>query len=173
MILDYQSSQQVMVRKLPGDLYECRGVLEDSLFGAEVTLILKPPALEIVAADYQVRRSFSPPPDALTAGFKKLIGVRAGQGLTRIVRGLIGDDAGSERLAALVLDAIDGLILSFTTIPLRPALAELGISNPDAAGLDLNPKVMGREHVELMAGRNPRLKDSCIAFNLANETGRA
>ena len=164
MILDYQSNQQVTVRQSGPDSFECRGRLDDTLFGAEVVLTIKVPALDIAAAEFEIKRSFTPLPEELKENFQKLVGVRTGQGLTRIVRGLVGGPQGSDRLAALVMDTAEGLILSFTTGPLRPALAELGQDNPLEEDRELNPKVMGREHIDLMATQNPRMKDSCIAF---------
>ena len=117
MILDYQSNQQVTVRQIATDRFECRGLLEDSLFGAEVKLEIKIPSLEITSADYSVNRSFLPVPEKLNENFKKLEGVRTGQGLTRIVKGLVGGPEGSDRLAGLVMDTAEGIILAFTKGP--------------------------------------------------------
>lgn len=169
MILEYQSGQQVIVRPLSGDCYECRGVLEDSLFGAEVILEIGVPGLDIRAAEYTIRRAFIPPSDELKANFGKLVGVRAGQGLTRIVRGLIGGPAGSDRLAALVMDTAEAIILSFTKGPLRAAMSGSGVPTPHEEDRGLNPKVMGLEHIKLMSQQNPRMKDSCIAFHITGE----
>ncbi len=166
MILDYQSGQQVLVRQLSGDLYECRGLLEDTLFSAEVVLRIGVPGFDIREADFTIKRCFAPPPENLKENFPKLIGVRAGQGLTRIVKGLIGGPEGSSRLAQLVLDTAEGLILSFTTIPLRAAMSGSGIPNPDPDEIRLNPRIMDIEHIRIMGEQNPRLKDSCIAFRL-------
>jgi hypothetical protein len=164
MILDHQSCQNVTVQAVGPGRFECRGRVDDSLFSAEVVLLIKTPTLEIEDATHRITWSLLPPAEGLADRFAKLKGVRAGQGLTRIVRGVIGGEDGSDRLADLVMDTAEGLILYFTKGPLGSALADMGIPNPYPVGRTLNPKVMGPEHVKMMAAANPRMKDSCVAF---------
>jgi len=139
---------------------------DDDLFSAELALEVKAPALDIRSARLDVKR------DALNAARNldqvagKLLGVRVGPGMTKIVRGVVGGPQGSDRMAELVLESMEMLINAITVPEIRKAIEKAGVSlerNVGTSGIDLNDRVMGEKMVGLMS-ENPRLKDSCAAF---------
>ena len=77
--------------------------------------------------------------------------MRVGPGITRAIRDLIGGANGCNRLADLVFECFDAVILRFTA-------EEIG-SRKKPASFEEEIKWQ-KEYL----GRNPRLADSCIAF---------
>jgi len=139
---------------------------EDDLFSAEVVLDVKSPALDIRQAKVEVKRDVLGLVQDLSTATDKLIGVRVGPGMTKIVRAVLGGENGSNRLAELVLDSMEMLINAITVPELRKANEMAGVpfkSESDGPKVYLNDRVIGEEMVRLMAG-NPRMKDSCAAF---------
>jgi hypothetical protein len=139
---------------------------EDDLFSAEVVLDVKSPALDIRLAMVEVKRDVLGLVQDLSTATDKLIGVRVGPGMTKIVRAVLGGENGSNRLAELVLDSMEMLINAITVPELRKANEMAGVpfkSESDGPKVYLNDRVIGEEMVRLMAG-NPRMKDSCAAF---------
>jgi len=140
--------------------------LDDDLLAARVVLEIKLPALEIRSAVIEVTRDDLAAIPDMTQGQENLIGVRVGPGMTKIVRAVVGGENGSDRMAELVLEAMEMLVNALTVPELRKAAHLAGQpSNYDKDGpkVRLNDTVIGEEHVRVMAD-NPRLKDSCAAF---------
>jgi hypothetical protein len=139
---------------------------EDDLFSAEVVLDVKSPALDIRQAKVEVKRDVLGLVQDLSTATDKLIGVRVGPGMTKIVRAVLGGENGSNRLAELVLDSMEMLVNAITVPELKKANELGGVSfrsESDGPKVYLNDRVIGEEIVRLMAG-NPRMKDSCAAF---------
>ena len=139
---------------------------EDDLFSAEVVLDVKSPALDIRQAKVEVKRDVLGLVQDLSTATDKLIGVRVGPGMTKIVRDVLGGENGSNRLAELVLDSMEMLVNAITVPELKKANEMAGVpfkSESDGPKVYLNDRVIGEEMVRLMAG-NPRMKDSCAAF---------
>ena len=166
MILDYQMNSQTTVETIEEGLWQIVDRNEDNLFGAEVLLHIQVPALEIKKAEFKILRDeLGMLPDITTAS-EKLVGVRVGPGMTKIIRGLIGSEVGSPRLAELVLEAMEMLINAITVPELRKAThiaGESGTFPQDGPKVILNDVVIGGDQAKRMA-ENPRLKDSCVAF---------
>jgi hypothetical protein len=124
--------------------------LTDDLLGAEINLKVQPPDLEILDAKADLERLV---PDAwLSASelIKKVVGVRVGPGLRKIVRGLLGGPKGCPVLVDAVLESSNAVILHFT----RP-------------GLQMVDRLKDEEKLAItreMLKNNPRLVGSCIAF---------
>jgi len=139
---------------------------DDNLFSAELVLDVKTPALDIRAARMEVKRDVLGVTPDLSAAMEKLVGVRVGPGMTKIVRGIIGQEGGSPRMAELLLEAMEMLVNAMTVPQLRNAMEAAGEAlrhKTDGPKVYLNDVTMGDQHVALMA-ENPRMKDSCIAF---------
>jgi len=124
--------------------------LTDDLLKAEVDLKVRPPDLEIVAAEARLERlplkEWSSAPELI----KKVEGVRVGPGLRKIVSGLLGGPEGCPVLVHAVLEASNAVILHFT----RP-------------GIQLGEKLEGDALIaatRAMLESNPRLIRSCVAF---------
>jgi len=124
--------------------------LTDDLLRAEINLKVQPPDLEILDAKADLERLV---PDAwLSASelIKKVVGVRVGPGLRKIVRGLLGGPKGCPVLVDAVLESSNAVILHFT----RP-------------GLQMVDRLKDEEKLAItreMLKNNPRLVGSCIAF---------
>jgi hypothetical protein len=166
VILDFQTNHLVTVERLDPSLWRIVGRVEDNVFCAEVVLDVKLPMLDIRKAEVKIPRDELGLVPDLSGAAAKLVGVRVGQGMTKIVRGLVGGPAGSDRVAELVLDAMEMLVNALTLPELKKAMETTGQSfsrdKSDPAVL-LTDVVLGDEAVRTMAA-NPRLKDSCVAF---------
>ncbi|MEW6531328.1 MAG: hypothetical protein AB1473_10850 [Thermodesulfobacteriota bacterium] len=166
MILDYQTNSITTVQPLVQGLWRVTTRTDDTLFSAEVTLDIMAPALDIRNARLEVKRDTLGLTLDLSKASEKLVGVRVGPGMTKIVRGLIGAEAGSSRVAELVLEAMEMLVNALTVPELKKATQAVGkdIAFPnDGPKVFLNDRVIGTEQATLMAA-NPRLKDSCVVF---------
>lgn len=166
MILDYQTNQLTTVEEVSRGVWRVIARTDDDLFSASLILDIRTPALDIQAARFEiVRDELGLVPD-LSPAMAKLVGVRVGPGMTKIVRAVVRDEGGSERGADTVLDAMEMLINALTVAQLRKATHAAGqpvTLEGDGPKVRLNNVLLGEEQIKLMAG-NPRLKDSCVAF---------
>jgi len=166
LIVDFQMNNLTTVEMIAQGSWRVISRSEDDLFSAEVVLDVKSPALDIRQAKVEVKRDVLGLVQDLSTATDKLIGVRVGPGMTKIVRAVLGGENGSNRLAELVLDSMEMLINAITVPELRKANEMAGVpfkSESDGPKVYLNDRVIGEEMVRLMAG-NPRMKDSCAAF---------
>jgi hypothetical protein len=166
VILDFQMNHLTTVEMIEPTLWRIVARSDDNLFSGEVLLDVKLPALDIRHARLNVKNDILGLTPDLSLAAGKLIGVRVGPGMTKIVRGVVGGQEGSERMAELVLEAMEMLVNALTVPELRKGLKVGGtpFENEEAASkVPLNDVVIGEETVRLMAA-NPRLKDSCAAF---------
>jgi hypothetical protein len=166
MIESFRSASTCAVEVLDKGLWRSILRTDDNLFSGEVSLDVKAPALEIRQARLTVLRDALGATPDLTTASEKLIGVRVGPGMTQIVRGLVAKEAGSQRFAEMVLDAMEMLINALTVGELRKASEQYGLPAEipgDGPGIRLNNVLIGLEHVKIMA-ENPRLRESCVAF---------
>jgi hypothetical protein len=167
VILDFQMNHLTTVEETAKGLWRIVSRTDDDLFSAELVLDVKTPALDIREASLSIKRDDLGLLPDVSAAVAKLVGVRVGPGMTKIVRGIMHGEAGSEIMAELVLDAMEMLVNALTTPQLRKAAAMAGESVKlagDGPKVFLNDVLLGEEHVKLMA-ENPRLKDSCAAMS--------
>jgi hypothetical protein len=166
LIQHFRMNALTTVQAVEERLWRVTARSEDDLFAAEVRLEIKLPSLEIRSAVLDIPRDELGMAPDLTAARENLIGVRVGPGMTKIVRAVVGGENGSDRMAELVLEAMEMLINALTVPELRKA------TETDSATVDyekegpkirLNDPVIGEAQVRVMA-ENPRLKDSCAAF---------
>jgi len=139
---------------------------EDSIFAAQVVLDVKLPALDIRNASVEVTRDEIGLVPDLSPAVERLVGVRVGPGMTKIVRGVLGGPKGSDRVAEMALEAMEMLVNALTLPELRRGVETAGTAlkhEKDGPKVYLNERVIGLEGIRAMAS-NPRLKDSCIAF---------
>jgi hypothetical protein len=166
LILDFQTNSLITVESIGKGLWRIVARTDDNLFSAEVTLEVKTPSLDIRQARLEMRRDVLGTVPDLTEPAGRLIGVRVGPGMTKIVRQLVGGNDGSPRVAGMVLDAMEMLVNAMTVPELRKAAEQGGApikAQNDGPKVYLNDVVIGEETVKIMAA-NPRLKDSCAAF---------
>ena len=124
--------------------------LVDSLTEAEIRMNVRLPDLEITEAQARLFRS---PHLECTSGqdsIQKVLGVRIGPGLRKIVGGLMGGSEGCAELIEGVLECANAAILHFT-IPQIQANAK-------------GSEEERRKRYQDMLRFNPRLVRSCVAF---------
>jgi hypothetical protein len=166
MILDFQMHTIATVESAGPGLWQTTARAEDGLFSAEVSLHVRAPALDITEARLDVKRDDLGFVPDISQAAQDLIGIRVGPGMTKIIRGVVGGDNGSDRVAELVLEAMEMLVNAITVPELRKAFAIGGEPvkfDSDGPKVFLNDVAIGDETIRLM-GSNPRLKDSCAAF---------
>ena len=122
MILDFQVNSLVTVEPLGQGLWHVSARYDDNLFAAELLLDIQVPALDIRSASIAVKRDVVGLVPDLSAAMANLVGVRVGQGMTKIVRGVVGGDEGSDRVADLVIEAMEMLINALTVPQLKQAM---------------------------------------------------
>jgi hypothetical protein len=151
VVLSYTRIKHVSVISLAEDRLRVTNRLEDTNFAAEVEIEVTIPDLEIVNSSGRIERSFNQLcPEAIPL-LEKAIGLRVGSGLTKLIDSLIGESHGCMALANLVFEACDAVILSFTAQQMAMAKQ-----------LDEKDR---EEGLLQMVQMNPRLLNSCIAFD--------
>ncbi len=166
MILHFQWNSLTTVQMVEPNLWRVVSRTDDDLYSAELVLDIGTPALDIKKAQFSVRRDVLGLAPDLSPALDKIVGVRVGSGMTKIVRAIMGDEGASERAADLMIDALEMLINALTVPQLRKAMEAVGETvciEGDGPRIYLNNVLLGEQHVRLM-GDNPRLKDSCVAF---------
>lgn len=166
MILDFRINNLTTVETVQQGHWRVVTRFDDNLFSAEVTLEVKAPALDIRSAALDIKRDIMGLVPDLSEAAQELIGVRVGPGMTKIIRALIGGKNGSDRVAELVLEAMEMLVNALTVPELRKAMSMSGEParfDHDGPTVFLNDVVIGEQAIKMMAD-NPRLKDSCAAF---------
>ncbi len=125
----------------------CR--LQDTLTDSFVEILVRLPDLEITSATGKFRRTTQEeclnPEEAL----KKVLGVRIGSGMLKIIKGLIGETSECKQLAFMVEECCHGVILSFTKDSLSQAPKDLALT---------------KEFYVEMIKANIRLYNRCAAF---------
>ncbi len=154
MTLCYTRAKHAAVLPLGEDRMLVKNRLEDTHFAVCVEIEVTVPDLEIVA----VRGSFERCADEQCREAEKVLekakGLRVGSGLTKLVDSLLAGPFGCPVLANLVFEACDAVILSFTAQQMAMAGA-----------LDETQRAEG---LLQMVQMNPRLLNSCIAFDENN-----
>ncbi len=125
----------------------CR--LQDTLTDAKVEILVRLPDLEIAAATAEFLRTPEKACLRTAEAIGKMIGVRIGAGMLKIIKGLIGDATDCKQLAFMVEECCHGVILSMTKDQLNAA----------PPGADVPPEV----YIE-MVRKNIRLYNRCAAF---------
>jgi hypothetical protein len=90
----------------------CR--LRDGVTDAEITVNVRLPDLEIIGISGYFRHDYLNPPDDLDAHLRRVIGVRVGSGMLKIIAGLLGDGENCRQLVYMVEECCHGVILNLT-----------------------------------------------------------
>ena len=127
----------------------CR--LQDTLTDAFVEIMVQLPDLEITGISGVIRRAYQEECLNPTDSLQKVIGVRIGPGMLKIIEGLIGAATDCKQLAFMVEECCHGVILSFTK--------DVLISSPRPTDAD-----KAKEFYAQMVRENMRLYNRCAAF---------
>jgi len=150
MTLSFTRNKVVGVEPLEDGSLSIIWRLVDSLTEAEIRLKVRPPDLEISEARAQLERFPHLECPRAADSIQKVVGVRVGPGLRKIVHGLMGGKGGCAELIEGVLECGNAVILHFT-VPQIQANAQ-------------GSEEERRKRYQEMLRSNPRLVRSCIAF---------
>jgi hypothetical protein len=150
MTLAFMRNKVVEVEPLPGGMLSVSWRLVDSLTEAAIRLKFQPPDLEIKEAEARLERFPHPECSEAPKLIQKVIGVRVGPGLRKIVQGVMGGSSGCAELAEGVLECCNAIILHFTV--------------PQIQALEKGTEEEQRMKYRAMLRANPRLVRSCVAF---------
>ncbi len=124
--------------------------LTDNFWDAGLEMVVTLPDLEIRAASGTIRRSPYNQCGSAPELLSRVVGVRVGAGLRKIVEGLVGGPSGCPELAEGVLECCNAVILHFTV--------------PQLQATEKGTEEQKRESFQTMLRLNPRLVRSCVAF---------
>ncbi len=125
--------------------------MTDDLLRAEINLVVRPPQLEIVETNARFERAQTLSCQNASELIKDVEGVSIGPGLRKITAGLLGGPDGCSILVDAVLECANAVILHFTRSEIE---SMQHLTDPDAK----------MDALRNMLKANPRLRESCIAF---------
>ena len=124
--------------------------LQDTLTDLRLVIHVKTPHLEITDIQGEISRSSEPEDPHIHETLRKVIGVRVGPGIKKIVTGLMGTSAIEKKLVFMIGECCNGIILSFTK--------QVLLSAPE-------DKEKERDYFANMVKNSPRLYNSCAALS--------
>ena len=126
-----------------------RCILTDTLTEAAVEVSIRAPELEIVDVKAKITRAPLKPQEDETQLARKIIGVRLGPGMKKIIRGLIGEADETKQLAFMIEECCNAVILSLTK--------EVLLQKPQ-------DKRAEKDFYRNIVKQNMRLYNRCAAF---------
>ncbi len=148
-ILEFSRNRCTSVEQIDDQTLKSTCRLQDKLTEAMVELTVKLPDLEITAVTAEVGRTFQEVCRDPVENLQKVVGVRIGPGMLKIIKGLIGEESGCGQTIFMVEECCHGVILAFT----KDTLAQ--------TPRDELEKV---EFYQAMVKANIRLYNRCAAF---------
>ena len=125
----------------------CR--LQDTLIDASVQIEVKLPDLEVTRVTGSISRSSRRQEFDLEETLQKVVGIRVGPGMKKIIKGVMGEGGVRGQLAFMVEECCSGVILSFTK--------DVLVHRP-------KEKTEEKEFYAKMVRENPRLYNRCAAY---------
>lgn len=148
-VLTFSRNRSTSVLQIDDETLKVSCRLIDTLTEAYVEILVKLPDLEIVSLSGEVERTYRQecrePADAL----QKVVGVRIGPGVLKIVKGLIGESTECRQLAFMVEECCHGVILTLTK-------SEIGLAPEDPE--------KAKDFYRGLVMDNIRLYNRCAAF---------
>ena len=120
-ILCFSRNNATTVEQMDKDTLVSSCRLQDTLMDLLVVIRVKTPDLEITDIQAKISRSSEAEVPDIQTTLKKVIGVRVGPGIKKIVKGLIGKSATEKKLVFMIGECCNGIILSFTKQVLNTA----------------------------------------------------
>jgi hypothetical protein len=150
MVLIYFRNKYATTMDMEDGSLLIRATLEDSFFAGTVEMEVKVPDLEIASIKGEINRAFNEECQEAIPLLQEAVGLRVGSGINRTIGDLIGGSDGCPKLADLILECIDEVILRFTLPTIR-----------ETQSIDWKERVEGMKE---MLRKNPAMLGSCIAF---------
>ncbi len=151
MTLSYTRTKHVSVMPVGEDKLLVTNYLDDADYSGTVEIEVAFPDLQITAAKGGFTRCFNKECTEAAALPQKIVGLRIGSGLTNLLEKIVAGPQGCPLMEALLFEACDGVILSLTAQQMSMA-----------DSLDEQQRAEG---LLQMVQMNPRLLNSCIAFD--------
>ena len=148
-ILCFSRNRCTAVEQMDEQTMRSSCYLQDPLREASVEILVKLPDLEITSAGGKMMRSVGGEKIDVDESLQKVVGIRIGPGLRKILRGVMGESAIHKHLTFMVEECCNGVILAFTKEVLL------------SARLD---QWKEKEYFENRVRTNPRLYNSCAAL---------
>ena len=148
-ILCFSRNRNTIVEQIDETTMRASCSLRDTLTDARVEIVVTLPDLEITDAKGELRRSAGEVDPGVVQSLKKVVGVRIGPGMRKIIKGLLGKSEIEKQLGFMLEECCDGVILTFTKDVLKNA--------PRDGSKE-------REFFENMVRNNPRMYNSCAAL---------
>jgi hypothetical protein len=150
MVLCYTRNKYATTMDLEDGSLLARATLEDSFFAGTVEMEVKVPDLEIASIKGEIKRAFNEECQEAIPLLQEAVGLRIGSGINKTISDLVGGPEGCPKLADLVLECIDEVVLRFTLPTIRET---------QSIGKEELIKGTGE-----MLRQNPGLIGTCIAF---------
>ncbi len=148
-ILCFSRNRSTNVEQVGEDIVKSRCRLQDTLNEAFVEITVQLPDLEIIDVSWEVSQTYQKRTADEDESLRKVIGVRIGPGMLKIIKGLVGRTDGNRELTFMIEECCHGVILAFTKDQLFDAPTEA---------------VSDAETYKMMIKANPRLYNRCAAF---------
>ena len=148
-LLCYSRNRATSVEQVDDSTLVSTCSLQDSLTDAEVSLRIRLPELEIIAAEGSFTRSDISACTGVENALAKVVGVRIGAGMKKIIRGLVSEETDCVEVAVLIEECCHAVILAFTKDMLALVPEELALE---------------KDFFAKMVKENIRLYNSCAAF---------
>ena len=149
-ILCYSRIRSTSVEQVDDRTRVSTGRLHDALQDAWVSLQVRLPELEIVSGRGAFTRAYETDCLEVENALEKIIGVRIGAGIKKIIRGLTGEVSSCRELPVMIEECCHSVILSFTKEALKDAPVK---------------EKQSREYFKEMLKKNIRLYNSCAVFS--------
>ena len=148
-ILCFSRNRCTAVEQMDEQTVRSSCYLQDLLRGISVEIRVQLPDLEITGAGGKMMRSVGGEKIDVDESLQKVVGIRIGPGLRKILRGAMGKSAIHKQLTFMVEECCNGVILASTK--------EVLLSVP-------KDKWGEKEYFENRVRTNPRLYNSCAAL---------
>jgi len=148
-LLCYSRNRSTSVEALDDTTLVSTCRLQDTRMDAVVQLRIRLPELEITAAEGRFFRPRAGACSEIDTALQKMIGIRIGAGLKKIIRGLTAETSTCRALPTMLEESCHAVILAFT----KDTLA--AVPKETKASID---------YFKAMVKKNIRLYDRCAAF---------
>lgn len=148
-LLRYARTRTTSVERTAPDTLEAACRLQDNLMDAEVAITVGLPDLDVRSVHPRIARDERGYCSENLDLLEKVVGVRIGPGMAKIMQGLVGEDFPCRQLVFMVEECCHGIILYFT----KDELEAVPDDEDDA-----------RKHFADMIRKNIRLYNRCAAF---------
>lgn len=148
-ILCFSRNRNTSVEQIDETTMRASCSLRDTLTEAHVEIVVTLPDLEITDVKGHMRRSAGKAGQRLDRSLERVVGVRIGPGMKKIIKGLLGGTKVEKQLGFMVEECCDGVILAFSKDVLKNVPRE---------------RLKEQDFFHDMVRSNPRMYNSCAAL---------